>query len=84
MTLTLINCIPSSCLQVISKISIVFTFSHVQAYVSETELALKFVKVILGPSFEQTMMSWSPRYCIKSFVKIGPPVLEKIFERFLP
>ena len=29
------------------------------------------------------MMSWSPRYYIPSFVEIGPPVPEKIFEGFL-
>ena len=33
---------------------------------------------------EQTMMDWSPRYYIPSFVEIGPPVPEKIFEGFLP
>ena len=31
------------------------------------------------------MMGWSPRCYIPSFMKIGPPVLEKkIFEGFLP
>ena len=30
------------------------------------------------------MMGRSPRCYIPSFVKIGPPVLEKIFEGFLP
>ena len=33
-------------------------------------------------SFEQTMMGWSPRCYIPSFVKIGLPVLEKISEGF--
>ena len=34
---------------------------------------------------EQTMISWSPRCYIPSFVEIGPPVPEKkIFEGFLP
>ena len=43
------------------------------------------VKVTPGSLFEQTMMRWSPRCYIPSFVKIGPPVLEKkIFEGFLP
>ena len=28
------------------------------------------------------MMGWSPRCYIPSFMKIGPPVLEKIFEGF--
>ena len=30
------------------------------------------------------MMGWSLRCYIPSFVEIGPPVLEKIFEGFLP
>ena len=30
------------------------------------------------------MMGWSSRYYIPSFVEIGPPVPEKIFEGFLP
>ena len=30
------------------------------------------------------MMGWSPRCYIPSFVRIGPPVQEKIFEGFLP
>ena len=30
------------------------------------------------------MMGWSPQCYIPSFVKIGLPVLEKIFEGFLP
>ena len=30
------------------------------------------------------MMGWSPRCYIPSFVVIGPPVREKIFEGFLP
>ena len=89
MTLTLINHIPSlvvcfcqlSGRRLLSEISIVFTFSHAQAYVSIIDLALKLVQVILGPSLEQTTISWSPRYDIPSFVKIGLPVLEKkIFE----
>ena len=34
---------------------------------------------------EQTMMGWSPRCYIPSFVEIGPPVPEKkSFEEFLP
>ena len=47
--------------------------------------AIVSVKVTPGSSFEQTMMGWSPRCYIPSFVKIGLPVLEKkIFEGFLP
>ena len=30
------------------------------------------------------MMGWSPRCYIPSFLEIGPPVLEKMFEGFLP
>ena len=30
-----------------------------------------------GSLFEQTMVGWSPRCYIPSFVKIGPPVPEK-------
>ena len=60
MTLTLINYIPSfdfiCCLhlatlmsqaEIVSKISIVFAFSHVIAYISKKDLAVKYVKVIL-------------------------------------
>ena len=47
--------------------------------------AVKYVKVTSGSSFEQTMMGGSPRCYIPSFVKIGPPFLEKkISEGFLP
>ena len=43
------------------------------------------VKVTTGSSFEQTMITLSPRCYIPSFVEIGLPVLEKkIFEGFLP
>ena len=67
------------------KKSIVFTFSHVNTYVSKIGLAIKYVKVIPGPSFAQTMMGWSPQCYISSFVEIGPLALEKkIFEWFLP
>ena len=61
-----------------------FHFSHVKAYVSKIDLAVKQVKVILGSSFDQTMMGWSPKCNLPSFMKIGLPVLEKIFEWFLP
>ena len=65
------------------KTSIVFTFSHGKAYVSKIDLAVKQVNVVLWASFDQTMMAWSLKYYIPSFVKIGLPVLEKIFEWFL-
>ena len=41
-------------------------------------------KVTPGSSFEQTMTGWSPGCYIPSFVEIGLPVPEKIFEGFLP
>ena len=64
--------------------SIIFTFSHVKAYVYKIDLAVKYVKVILGSSFDQTVMGCSPKCFIPSFVKIGLPVHEKkIFEWFL-
>ena len=41
--------------------------------------------MILGSSFEHTMMGWRPQCYIPSFVEIGLPVPEKkIFEGFLP
>ena len=67
---------------IVFKKTIVFTFSHVKAYVSKIDLAVKQVKFILGSSFDQTMMSWSPKCYIPSFVKLAQPVLEKIFECF--
>ena len=49
------------------------------------DLAVKQVKVTQGSSFEQTMMGWSPRCYIPSFVEIGLLVREKkIFKGFLP
>ena len=69
---------------IVFKKSVVFTFSHVKAYVFKIDLAIKKVKVILWSSFDQTMMSWSPKCYIPSFVKIGLPVLKKMFEWFLP
>ena len=69
---------------IVSEISTVFTFSYRKAYVTKFDLAVKQVKVTLGSSFEQTMIGWSPRCYIPSFVKISLPVLEKMFEGFLP
>ena len=39
--------------------STVFTFSYRKAYVNKFDLAVKYVKVTPGSSFEQTMMGWS-------------------------
>ena len=67
----------------VSDKSTVFTFSNRKAYVTKFDLAVKQVKVTPGSSFEQTIMGWSPRCYIPSFVEIGLPVLEKkIFECF--
>ena len=68
---------------IVSEKSTVFTFSHRKTLVTKFDLAVKYVKVTPGSSFEQTMMGWSPRCYIPSFMNIGPPVLEKkIFEGF--
>ena len=87
MTLTLINHILSlvvlhltiirSQAAIIFKKSIIFTFSHVKAYVFKIDLAVKQIKVILRSSFYQTMIGYSPKFYIPSFVKIGRPVQEK-------
>ena len=50
-----------------------------KALVTKFDLAVKWVKVTPGSSFEQTMMDRSPRCYISSFVEIGPPVPEKMF-----
>ena len=53
--------------------------------VTNFDLAVKYVKVTPGSSFEQVMMGRSPKCYIPSFMEIGPPFPErKIFERFLP
>ena len=71
--------------EIVSEKSTVFSFSYRKAYVTKFDLAVKKVKVTPGSSFEQTMMGRSPQCYIPSFVKIGPPVLEKkIFEGLLP
>ena len=48
------------------------------------DLAVKFVKVTPGSSFEQTVMGLSPGCYIPSFVEIGLPVSEMIFKGYLP
>ena len=68
----------------VSEKSTVFTFSYRKAEVTKFDLAVKKVKVTPGSSFEQTMMGWSPQCYIPSFVEIGLPVPEKIFEGILP
>ena len=67
---------------IVSEKSTVSYFSIEKPKEPILTLALK-VRVNPGSSFEQTMMSWSPRCYIPSFVEIGPLVQEKkIFELF--
>ena len=44
---------------IVSKKSTVFTFSYRKAKITKFDLAVKYVKVTPGSSFEQTMMGWS-------------------------
>ena len=44
----------------VSENPTVFTFSYRKAYVTKFDLAVKYVKVTRGSSFEQFMMGWSP------------------------
>ena len=69
---------------IVSEKSTVFTFPIEKAKVTKFDLAVKKVKVTPGSSFEQAMMGRSPRCLIRTFVEIGLPVQEKIFEGFLP
>ena len=62
---------------ILSEKSTVFTFSYRNAYVTKFDLCVN-----PGSSFVQTMMGWSPRCYKPSLVKIGSPVLEKIFKGF--
>ena len=91
MALTLINYIPSltpllvskSPAAIVSKISIVLAFSHVKVYVSKIDIAIKGqghpMVIILAncDGLESSMLH-------TKFVEIGPTVLEKSFEGFLP
>ena len=45
---------------IVSEKSTVFTFSYRKAYVTKFDLAIKWVKVTPGSSFEQFIMGWSP------------------------
>ena len=66
-TLTLITHNPSFSLHnepisrsqdaIISKVSIIVTFSHIKAQVAKFDLAVKYVKINTGLSFEQNIMS---------------------------
>ena len=69
----------------LSEKSTVFTFSYRKPQVTKFYLVIKKVKVNQGPSFEQTMLGWSHKGYIRSFVEISPPIPEKKnFEGFLP
>ena len=70
---------------IVTEKSTVFNFSYRKPKVTKFDLAVKYIKVNPGSSFEQIMMGWSPRCYIPRFVQIGPLVPEKkIFEGFLP
>ena len=70
-------------LAALSEKSTAFTFAYRNAYVSKFVLGLNYVLVNPGSSFVQTIMGWSPRCYIPSFVEIGPPVPEeKIYKGF--
>ena len=64
---------------IVSEKSTVCTLFYRKALVTKFDLAVKYVKVTPGSS-----LGWSPRCYIPSFVKISLPILEKIFEGFLP
>ena len=42
---------------IISKVSIIVTFSHIKAEVAKFDLDVKYVKINTGLSFEQNVMS---------------------------
>ena len=42
---------------IISKVSIIVTFSHIKAEFAKFDLAVKYVKINTGLSFEQNIMS---------------------------
>ena len=69
---------------IVSEKSTVFTFSYGKAQITKFDLAVKLITVTPGSSFEKKMMGRSPQYYIPSFVEIGLPGPEKIFEGFLP
>ena len=59
--------------------------SFKRTYAIKFDLAVKWVKVNKGSSFEQTMIDPSPQCYISSLVEIGPLVPEKkILKGLLP
>ena len=90
-SLTFINSI--SCLHlptfgsqaaIVSEKATVITFSYRKAKYTKFDLAVKYVMVNTGSSFEQNMMGGSPSCLMPNFVEIGLLVPEKIFKGFLP
>ena len=71
-------------LQYFSEKNSLFSLFSKEKLKLQFDLAVKWVMVNQGSSFEQTMMGWSPRCYIPSFVEIGPLVPEKTFDRILP
>ena len=59
---------------ILSEQNTVFFFAYRKAKVTKFSLAVKWIKVTPGSSFEQTMMGRSPKCYIPSFVEIGTPV----------
>ena len=60
------------------------TLSHCNHIAQEWLSGCREKNILQVDLFEQTMMGWSPRCYIKSFIEISPPVLVKVFEGFLP
>ena len=70
-------------IKLVSKISPIFQLSNRKAKIIKFDLAVKYVKVTPGSSFEETSMGRNYNCYISSFVEIVPPVPEKkIFEGF--
>ena len=59
--------------ETVSKISIVFAFPHVKAYVSKIELTIKYVKVIPGSSFEKNY-DWLESPKVQTKFRVNPPI----------
>ena len=60
-------------------------FSYSKALFSKFELAVKYIKVTPGSSFEETMMGWSPQCYIPSVWKSARLFQRRrFFEGFLP
>ena len=58
----------------ISKVSIIVTFFHIKAEVAKFDLAVKYVNINTGLSFEQNITSLNLWCFIPSFIEIDPLV----------